>query len=72
MTSHRPAREILADARFSARSELKRVPVARPGADPFIGQPALPGWLVDMDPPDHTRFRRLLAGQFTFRAAVRR
>ncbi|WP_329182135.1 cytochrome P450 (plasmid) [Streptomyces decoyicus] len=67
VTGHRLARQILADGRFSARAELKRVPVARPGADPFIGQPALPGWFVDMDPPEHTRFRRLLAGQFTVR-----
>ncbi|GII95265.1 cytochrome P450 [Sinosporangium siamense] len=67
VTGYGQARRILADNRFSARSELKRVPVARPGADPFIGQPALPGWFVDMDPPEHTRFRRLLAGQFTVR-----
>ncbi|MFJ7266939.1 cytochrome P450 [Streptomyces sp. NPDC099050] len=67
VTGYSSARKILADPRFSARSELKRVPVSRPGADPFIGRPALPGWFVDMDPPDHTRYRRLLAGQFTVR-----
>jgi cytochrome P450 len=67
VTSYELARAVLVDQRFSARSELKRVPVARPGADPFIGQPALPGWLVDMDPPAHTRIKRLLAGQFTWR-----
>ncbi|MCC9306043.1 cytochrome P450 [Kitasatospora sp. RB6PN24] len=67
VTGHRAARAVLADPRFSARSELKRVPVARPGSDPFYGRPALPGWLVDMDPPDHTRIRRLLTGEFTAR-----
>jgi cytochrome P450 len=67
VTSYQLAREALADRRCSARSELKRVPVARPGADPFIGAPALPGWLVDMDPPAHTRIRRALAGQFSAR-----
>lgn len=67
VTSYELARAILADPRFSARSELKRVPVSRPGADPFIGAPALPGWFVDMDAPRHTRYRRLLAGQFTVR-----
>lgn len=67
VTSHTLARAILSDRRFSARSETKRAPVARPGADPFFGVPALPGWLVDMDPPQHTRIRRLLTGRFTVR-----
>lgn len=67
VTSHALVRAVLLDRRFSARSELKRVPVLRPGADPFIGQPALPGWLIDMDPPDHTRLRRLLVERFSSR-----
>lgn len=71
VTSYALARGVLADSRFSARSELKRVPVRRPGAEPFIGEPALPGWFVDMDPPEHTRYRRLLAGQFTLRRLTR-
>ncbi|MFF5252892.1 cytochrome P450 [Streptomyces leeuwenhoekii] len=65
VTGHEHVRKVLADPRFSARSEFKRVPVPRPGADPFIGRPALPGWFVDMDRPEHTRFRRLLAGSFS-------
>ena len=67
VTSHGLARSILADPRFSARSEFKRPPVSRPGADPFYGAPALPGWLVDMDAPEHTRIRQRLAGKFTAR-----
>jgi cytochrome P450 len=67
ITGYALARTVLADPRFSARSELKRLPVLRPGAAPFIGAPALPGWFVDMDPPDHTRYRKLLAGRFTVR-----
>jgi cytochrome P450 len=67
VTSHSLARTMLSDPRFSARSEFKRPPVARPGADPFYGAPALPGWLVDMDAPEHTRIRRRLAGSFTAR-----
>jgi cytochrome P450 len=67
VTSHQLARQMLTDARFSARSEFKRAPVYRPGADPFFGVPALPGWLVDMDPPEHSRLRQQLAGQFTAR-----
>ncbi|MER5527216.1 cytochrome P450 [Streptomyces sp. NPDC002677] len=67
VTEHRLARTVLADPRFSARSEFKRAPVPRPGADPFYGHPALPGWLVDLDPPEHTRIRRRVAGAFTVR-----
>lgn len=61
VTGHATVRKVLTDDRFSARSEFKRAPVSRPGIDPFYGRPALPGWLVDMDPPDHTRFRRALS-----------
>ncbi|MEU1885877.1 cytochrome P450 [Micromonospora rifamycinica] len=67
VTSHALARRLLSDQRFSARSEFKRAPVARPSADPFFGAPALPGWLVDMDAPEHTRLRLQLAGKFTAR-----
>lgn len=67
VTSHSLARRMLSDQRFSARSEFKRAPVARPSADPFFGVPALPGWLVDMDAPEHTRLRLQLAGKFTAR-----
>ncbi|RNL73842.1 cytochrome P450 [Streptomyces sp. I6] len=67
VTGYDPARRVLADPRFSARSEFKRVPVGRPGTDPFYGRPALPGWLVDMDAPHHTRLRRQLMGWFTAR-----
>ncbi len=67
VTSHSLARKMLSDQRFSARSEFKRAPVARPSADPFFGAPALPGWLVDMDAPEHTRLRMQLAGKFTAR-----
>ena len=36
-----------------------------PGAD--SSQPAAPGWFPLMDAPEHTRYRRLLTGQFTVR-----
>lgn len=65
VTGYPLVRQALADRRFSSRSELVRVPVRRDGAGPFIGRPAQPGWFVDMDQPDHTRFRRLLGGHFT-------
>jgi cytochrome P450 len=68
-TSYQLVREILADPRFSSRSELTHVPVLRDGAVPFIGQPAQPGWLVDMDPPAHTRIRRVLGPRLSERQA---
>lgn len=69
VTGYELARAVLSDPRFSARSELKRSPIARPSAAPFYGAPALPGWLVDMDRPEHTRIRRLLARAFTAQRA---
>ncbi|MFI6684261.1 cytochrome P450 [Streptomyces sp. NPDC050485] len=65
ITSYDLARKVLSDPRFSARSEIKRVPSVRTSLDPFYGAPALPGWLVDMDPPQHTSIRRRLAKAFT-------
>lgn len=67
VTGHELARDVLTDPRFSARSEFKRAPVERPGTESFFGVPASPGWLVDMDPPEHTRMRQRLAGHFTAR-----
>ncbi|WP_116200190.1 cytochrome P450 [Amycolatopsis circi] len=64
VTGHALAREVLADRRFSARAELRHLPV--PGA-PAGDQPAPPGMFGSMDAPEHTRYRRLLAGQFTVR-----
>jgi cytochrome P450 len=70
VTGHAEARAALADPRFS--SDRKHYD--------FIAQ-HLPeeirasmaerqfreGWFINMDPPQHTRFRRLLTGQFTVR-----
>lgn len=65
VADHRSARTLLQDPRFSARSETKRSPVSRGSIEPFFGKRALPGWLVDMDPPEHTRIRQKLVGSFT-------
>ncbi|RCV50024.1 cytochrome P450 [Marinitenerispora sediminis] len=56
-------REVLADPRFSARQELRNSGFATTLDIP----PARPGQFISMDPPDHTRYRHLLAGQFTVR-----
>ncbi|TDP91862.1 cytochrome P450 [Labedaea rhizosphaerae] len=64
VTGHALAREVLADQRFSVRVELRHLPI--PGAS-GNDQPAPPGMFGAMDAPEHTRYRRLLAGQFTTR-----
>lgn len=64
VTGHAAARTVLSDPAFSARLELKRLPVGPP-ADPDQMQPAPPGYFLTMDPPDHTRYRRLLGGKFS-------
>lgn len=67
VTSHSLSREVLADPRFSARMDLKRYPIRRQEIEGFSVGEAGPGFFIDMDPPDHTRYRRLLTGQFTVR-----
>ncbi|MGW1976951.1 cytochrome P450 [Streptomyces sp. NPDC001889] len=64
-TGHATVRAILADPRFSSRLELMHNPF--PGL--AVGElPAAPiGDLTGVDPPEHTRYRRLLAGKFTVR-----
>jgi cytochrome P450 len=64
VTGHAAARAVLSDPRFSARLDLKRLPV---GDGAGAMQPAPPGYFLGMDPPDHTRYRKLLAGRFTAR-----
>ncbi len=57
-------RAVLADPRFSARRRQLRT--GGPPADAPAPPPA-PGMFIMMDAPEHTRFRRLLTGQFTVR-----
>lgn len=66
VTSHSLARAVLADPRFSSRFELLRNPVK--GAQVLDNPPPMaPGYMVNADPPHHTRYRRQLMGQFTVR-----
>ncbi|GAA0820727.1 cytochrome P450 [Streptosporangium amethystogenes subsp. fukuiense] len=66
VTSYSAVRSILADPRFSSRRELLNVPVPFPLMQE-MRRPADPGMFIRMDPPDHTRYRRLLTAQFTVR-----
>ncbi|MFC4563648.1 cytochrome P450 [Nocardiopsis mangrovi] len=65
-TGHALVRAVLADPRFSARQDLMHNPLPSPMNEwPF--PPAPPGMFINMDAPDHTRYRRLLTGAFTVR-----
>ncbi|MER6915140.1 cytochrome P450 [Streptomyces sp. NPDC000594] len=64
-TGHSAVRSILADPRFSSRYELMHYPFADLG---MAELPAAPdGDLTGIDAPEHTRYRRQLAGRFTVR-----
>ncbi|MEO6088309.1 MAG: cytochrome P450 [Umezawaea sp.] len=64
-TGYTAVRRVLADPRFSNRSELQHSPL--PEHAGMTALPAQPGDFLKMDPPDHTRYRKLLAGKFTTR-----
>ncbi|ALG09890.1 type I polyketide synthase [Kibdelosporangium phytohabitans] len=64
VTGHAAARKVLSDNTFSARLDLKRFPVGKPAAAAHA-QPAPPGFFLNQDPPEHTRYRELLQRRFT-------
>ncbi|MEV0247093.1 cytochrome P450 [Nocardia sp. NPDC050712] len=68
VTGHEATRRLMSDTRFSSRQDLGivHVPFETPGM-PVQTEPSppMPGVFVAMDPPDHTRLRRLLTGAFT-------
>lgn len=61
VTDYAAARFVLSDPRFSSRLDLVRNPIRASAPT------TMPGAFLFMDPPDHTRYRRLLTGQFTLR-----
>ncbi|TJZ99417.1 cytochrome P450 [Actinacidiphila oryziradicis] len=65
-SSYELVRKVLADPRFSHDSEICHFPVTHQG-EIVPTWPPSPGMFIHMDPPDHTRYRRLLAGEFTAR-----
>jgi len=68
VASYELARAVLADLRFSSRMDKRRQLVRRPSVEGLRVGAAIPaGFFIGMDPPDHTRLRRLLTGQFTVR-----
>lgn len=66
-TGYRPVRAILADRRFSSRRDkILHSPIPM-RLSPDELPPPMPGTLTQLDPPEHTHYRRLLTGQFTVR-----
>ncbi|ONI85801.1 cytochrome [Actinosynnema sp. ALI-1.44] len=63
VTTHKLARAVLADQRFSVNPENRKSPIRAEVSN----EPAKPGMFLSQDPPDHTHYRRLLTGQFTVR-----
>ncbi|ABG94409.1 cytochrome P450 CYP105 [Rhodococcus jostii RHA1] len=68
VTGYDAVRQLMADTRFSSRQDIGilHVPYETPGM-PAATEPSpqMPGVFIAMDPPDHTRMRRKLAGAFT-------
>ncbi|MFI0778851.1 cytochrome P450 [Streptomyces sp. NPDC021212] len=67
VTSYRLAREVLQDPRFSSRPELRHSAVHEVLGDGSPPEEDVPGMFVGMDPPEHTRYRKLLTGELSVR-----
>jgi cytochrome P450 len=68
VTNHELVRQVMGDRRFSSRAELHHRPFAPRGVVQTEPMPAAkPGVFISMDAPNHTRYRKLLTGQFTVR-----
>jgi len=65
VTSYEDVRAMLADPRFG--SNRRQLRPGDPAPDDAPLPPPSPGMFIMMDAPEHTRFRRMLTGQFTVR-----
>ncbi|WP_033442030.1 cytochrome P450 [Saccharothrix sp. NRRL B-16314] len=68
VTGYDAVRKLMADTRFSSRQDIGiiHVPYPTPGMpEQTEPSPQMPGLFISMDPPDHTRLRRMLTGAFT-------
>lgn len=68
VSSYELVREVLSDLRFSHSCEIGHFPVTHQG-QVIPTHPLIPGMFIHMDPPEHTRYRKLLTGEFTARRA---
>ncbi|MFG2812093.1 cytochrome P450 [Streptomyces sp. NPDC048410] len=67
VTSHELARQVLSDPRFSSNPRLRHSAVHDVLGDGQPPEEDVPGMFVGMDPPEHTRYRRLLTGELSTR-----
>jgi cytochrome P450 len=68
VTGHHQVREVLGSPKFSNRPEVHHLLDNRfQGEAPPERRKAEPGMFLSQDPPDHTRLRKMLQGQFTVR-----
>ncbi|KOV80076.1 cytochrome P450 [Nocardia sp. NRRL S-836] len=68
VTGHHQVREVLGSPKFTNAPEKHHLIDARfQGEAPEEGRKTQPGMFLSQDPPDHTRLRRMLQGQFTVR-----
>jgi cytochrome P450 len=65
VTGYTAVRSILSDPRFSVRPERQHPAVDLPMTRALIGKMNGSGMFLIMDPPEHTRYRRALAAEFT-------
>jgi cytochrome P450 len=70
VSSYELVREVLSDLRFSHSCEVGHFPVTHQG-QVIPTHPLIPGMFIHMDPPEHTRYRKLLTGEFTVRRTSR-
>jgi cytochrome P450 len=70
VSSYELVREVLSDPRFSHSCEVGHFPVTHQG-QVIPTHPLIPGMFIHMDPPEHTRYRKLLTGEFTVRRTSR-
>jgi cytochrome P450 len=70
VTGYDEARTVLSDPRFSAdlfRRDMIQIDVSDEMREKLFDESARAGFFLTMDPPEHTRYRKLLTGQFTVR-----
>ena len=67
VTRYDDVRALFADPRFSSRRSFAMNPVRETPEELRPYMEPEPGQFIGLDPPEHTRYRRLLTGQFTVR-----
>ncbi|RSN55649.1 cytochrome P450 [Actinomadura sp. WAC 06369] len=70
VSGHAEGRAVLADPRFSSdrfRYHPRFTSLSEEEREQLRNAKAQAGSFINMDPPEHTRYRKLLAGQFTVR-----